>query len=60
MSVYRRAAQRREGWGFSLGNTVQPVGTSTVSVTAAVNHSETWAKLSQYRRADEAPVPGSQ
>ena len=35
-------------------------GTVTVSPAPVVNQSVTWAMLSQYRRADDAPVPVSQ
>src|SRR5689334_8165630 len=59
MSVKRRSAQRREGRGVSL-KTGAPNGVSTVSVCAPVNQSLTVAKLSQYSRVDEAPVPVSQ
>ena len=31
-----------------------------VSLVAVVNHSVTWAMLSQYSRAEDAPVPVSQ
>lgn len=60
MLVKRRCAQRREGRGTSLGKTLHPAGTAIVSLVAAVNHSVTWAMLSQYSRAEEAPVPVSQ
>ena len=54
------AAQRREGRGTSFGKMLHPAGTVIVSPAAVVNHSVTWAMLSQYRRAEEAPVPVSQ
>jgi hypothetical protein len=38
MLVNRQAAQRRDGRGTSLGKTLQPVGTVTVSPVAVVNH----------------------
>jgi hypothetical protein len=60
MSVKRRAAHRREGRWSSPGNTEHPVGTSTVSPTGPEIHWLTWRMLSQYSRAAEAPVPGSQ
>jgi len=60
MSVKRRSAQRREVRCSSLGKIEQPVGTSTVSPTERVMISDTCRMLSQYRRAAEAPVPGSQ
>jgi hypothetical protein len=44
----------------SLGKMEQPTGTSTVSTTAPEIHSFTCRMLSQYSRAEEAPVPGSQ
>jgi hypothetical protein len=60
MSVNRFSAQRREGRWSSFGKIEQPVGTGTVSLTAPEIHSFTWRMLSQYRRADDAPVRGSQ
>src|SRR5579863_5345420 len=60
MLVKRRSAWRREGRGTSLGKMLHPAGTVTVSLAAVVNHSVTWAMLSQYSRADDAPVPVSQ
>ena len=38
MLAKRRSASRREGRGTSCGNTVQPVGTSILSLTESVNH----------------------
>jgi hypothetical protein len=55
--VKRRAAQRRDGRGTSLGNTLQPVGTLIVSAAVVVNHSLTSAMLSQYSLAADAAVP---
>jgi len=60
MSVKRRRAQRREGRWSSFGKTEQPTGTETVSLTVPEIHSLTCRILSQYRRAEEAPVRGSQ
>jgi hypothetical protein len=54
MLVNRQAAQRRDGRGTSLGKTLQPVGTVTVSPVAVVNHVLTSAMLSQYSRAEDA------
>jgi hypothetical protein len=53
-------AQRREGRCSSLGKIEQPVATVTVSLTSPEIHSLTCLMLSQYRRADDAPVAGSQ
>jgi hypothetical protein len=60
MSVKRRSAHRRDGRCSSRGNTEHPAGTSTVSASAPEIHSLTWRMLSQYSRAADAPVPGSQ
>lgn len=60
MSVKRRSAQRRDGRGVSRGKIEQPVGTVMVSTVDSANQLDTSAKLSQYSRADEAPVPVSQ
>jgi hypothetical protein len=60
MSVKRRSAHRRDGRCSSRGNTEHPVGTETVSATSPDIHSLTWRMLSQYNRAADAPVPGSQ
>src|ERR671922_2561280 len=60
MSVKRLSAQRRDGRWSSFGKIEQPVGTVTWSVRGPVIHSFTCLMLSQYRRADEAPVRGSQ
>ena len=43
-----------------MGKIEQPVGTATVSWIEPEIHSFTRLMLSQYRRADDAPVPGSQ
>ena len=56
MLVKRRWAQRREGRGTSLGKMLHPAATAMVSPVAVVNQSVTWAMLSQYSRAEEAPV----
>ena len=53
MVANRRCAQRREGRGTSFGKTLHPAGTVMVSLAATVNHSVTWAMLSQYSRADD-------
>src|SRR5262245_63997134 len=53
--VKRFSAQRRDDRKISFGKMLQPVG----AVTGVSN----WVcgrKLSQYKRADEAPVAGSQ
>ena len=47
------SAQRREAAKISFGNRLQPTGMVTLSV-------ERRPKLSQYSRAEEAAVPGSQ
>ena len=60
MSVKRLAAHRREGRGFSLGKIEHPAGTVTTSVVAPAKRRWTCLKLSQYNRAADAPVPGSQ
>src|SRR6266508_2006879 len=60
MSVKRLAAHRRDGRCSSLGKIEQPVGTVTVSFVEPEIHSFTCLMLSQYSRAEEAPVPGSQ
>src|SRR5450755_2360281 len=60
MSVKRRAAQRLEGRGMSLGNIEHPVGTETVSSVPSLNQVEICLKLSQYSRAEEPPVAVSQ
>jgi len=60
MSVKRLAAHRRDGRCNSRGNTEHPTGTSTAASTEPAIHSFTWRMLSQYSRAAEAPVPGSQ
>ena len=60
MSVKRRSAHRRDGRCSSRGNTEHPVGTETVSATSPDIHSFTCRMLSQYSRAADAPVPGSQ
>ena len=60
MSVKRSSAHRRDGRCSSRGNTEQPTGTSTVASTDPAIHSFTCRMLSQYSRAAEAPVPGSQ
>ena len=59
MSVKRFSAQRREGRWSSFGKTEQPAGTLTVS-GAARRSTRHLPQLSQYSRADDAPVPGSQ
>jgi hypothetical protein len=48
------------GPGHFLRDTLHPAGTVMVSLVATVNHSVTWAMLSQYSRADDAAVPVSQ
>ena len=60
MSVKRFSAHRRDGRCSSRGNTEHPTGTSTVASGDPVIHSFTCRMLSQYSRAAEAPVPGSQ
>src|SRR6266498_3024099 len=60
MSRNRLAAQRRDGRCSSLGKIEQPVGTATVSLVGPEIHLFTCLMLSQYRRAEDAPVPGSQ
>ena len=60
MSVKRFSAHRRDGRCSSRGNTEQPTGTETGSVPVPEIHSFTCRMLSQYSRAAEAPVPGSQ
>ena len=60
MSVKRFSAHRRDGRCSSRGNTEQPTGTSTVASAGPAIHSFTCRMLSQYSRAAEAPVPGSQ
>jgi hypothetical protein len=60
MSVKRFSAHRRDGRCSSRGNTEQPAGTETVASTVPAIHSFTCRMLSQYSRAAEAPVPGSQ
>src|SRR5205085_10159718 len=53
MSLKRRSAQRRDGRKISLGKMEHPTGTVTSSRLPV-------RKLSQYMRADDAPVPGIQ
>ncbi len=60
MSVKRFSAHRRDGRCSSRGNTEHPVGTSTVPPPVPAIHSLTCLMLSQYSRAADAPVPGSQ
>src|SRR5215475_2768799 len=60
MLANRRSAHRREGRGTSFGKMLPAVGTVMTSPAAVVNHSVTWAMLSQYKRAEDAPVPLSQ
>jgi hypothetical protein len=60
MSVKRFSAHRRDGRCNSCGNTEQPTGTSTVASADPAIHSFTCRMLSQYSRAAEAPVRGSQ
>jgi hypothetical protein len=60
MSVKRFSAHRRDGRCSSRGNTEQPTGTETVASTDPAIHSFTCRMLSQYSRAAEAPVRGSQ
>ena len=43
-----------------MGKTLHPAGTVTTSRVALVNHSVTSVMLSQYSRAEEAPLPASQ
>ena len=43
-----------------MGKTLRPAGTVMMSLAAVVNHWVTWAMLSQYSRAEDAPVPVSQ
>src|ERR1700690_3670967 len=57
MSVNRVSAHRREMRTISFGKIEQPVGTSTEPPDPSV---KLRSKLSQYIRADEAPVAGSQ
>jgi hypothetical protein len=60
MSGNRCSAHRRDGRWSSLGKIEQPVGDGDGVLGGAREHSFTCLMLSQYRRADEAPVPGSQ
>ena len=60
MLANRRCAQRQEGRGTSRGKILQPAGTVTTSPAAVVNHWVTSAMLSQYSRAEDAPLPVSQ
>jgi len=60
MSVKRFCAHRRDGRCSSRGNTEHPTATSTVAPTDPAIHSFTCRMLSQYSRAADAPVPGSQ
>src|SRR5215469_10478779 len=60
MFAKRRSAHRREIRGTSPGKTLHPAGTVTLSPAAVVNQAVTWAMLSQYNRAEDAPVPVSQ
>ena len=60
MSVKRFSAHRQDGRCSSRGNTEQPTGTSTVASAGPAIHSFTCRMLSQYSRAADAPVPGSQ
>src|ERR1017187_2023272 len=60
MSRKRFSAHRRDGRWSSFGKIEQPVGTVTVSWMDPEINSLTCLMLSQYRRAEEAPVLGSQ
>src|SRR4051794_5561915 len=53
MSSYCFSAHRRDGRTISFGKTEHPTGTPTLPPRIRL-------KLSQYKRADDAPAPGNQ